>query len=106
MRLGERDIPTRIDDNWHLEALTTLRHTLDPHEVGEAVTIRLPHDTGMRLVNTLIVGVPPDGMRAELVRIVAERQEGREAYEMHLCGVRFEWPGRRVDLSNGNARYI
>ncbi|GJD97434.1 hypothetical protein [Methylobacterium iners] len=88
------------------EALAMLRGVLDPHGVGEAVTVRLQHDTGMRLVSTLLKGVPSDELREELTQIDAETRQGREVYELNLYGIRFEWPGRRVDLGDGKSRYI
>jgi hypothetical protein len=66
----------------------------------------LQHDTGMRLVSTLINGLPPDEMSSELSRLALEMSVGQEMYEMKLAGVRLEWPGRRIDLGGGNSRYI
>lgn len=87
-------------------ALGKLREILDPHGVGEDVTIRLQHDTGMPLVNTLLNDLPTDEMRVDLTRVAAATKDGRETYDMHLDGVRFEWPGRRVDLGSGKFCYV
>ena len=87
-------------------ALAKLREILDPHGAGEDVTILLQHDTGMRLVNTLLNDLPTDEMHVELIRVAAATKDGRETYDMRLEGVRFEWPGRRVDLGSGKFRYI
>lgn len=75
---------------------------LDPHGVGETIVLRLQHDTGMRLLNSL----PAEDVRAAFAQGLARDLSGLPIYEASVGGVTIQWPSRRVDLGHGKVEYI
>ncbi|MFC5552363.1 hypothetical protein [Methylobacterium iners] len=84
------------------EILTSLSKLVDPYQVGEPITLRLQHDSGMRLLDSL----PADEVRAAFAEGLRRDFDGSPLYEAQICGVTIQWPSRRVDLGGGKVDYI
>ena len=90
-------------------ALHTIVGIVDPYRAGEAITLTLSHDAGMRLRHMLASDLLSEHASDDVAHLLGgpnAQVAGEPGYALDLYDVTIQWPARRIELARGHIKYI